>query len=164
MQDAHRQDALEAAVRDVMDSQGTPSATPRRSAQPTAKQPPRRLLMLVMLMIWAMIGWIWSARPAFLFGEQEVAVVSPAVDEASLRFALYLERSRVDAYRQRAGRLPTDLAETGPVEAGVTLVPGPDGYQLIGRRGVLELRLTDRMNADSFLGSSLDVLQRAASR
>jgi hypothetical protein len=164
MEEKERRESLEAAIRDAMAPRApSPAESRRRMHQPATGLPPR-LLVLTMLLTWSLIAWIWFSQPAFLFGPRVAAEVSPATQEASLRFALYLERSRVDSYRQRQGRLPTDLSVTGPVEDGVSMVRAGEGYDLIGRRGILELRLTDRMNADSFLGTSLDVLRRAADR
>jgi hypothetical protein len=164
MQEQERRQSLEDAIRDVMAPRVLSPAEARHSQRRPARGLPPQLMALIVLLTWSLIAWIWLSRPAFLFGPRVAAEVSPATQEASLRFALYLERSRVDSYRQRQGRLPTDLAITGPVEEGVTMVRTAEGYALIGTRGLLQLRLTDRMNADSFLGTSLDVLRRAADR
>lgn len=159
MQDQQRWDQLEAAVRDAVETSQGNIAGRRRATKVTT--PPGRTLILLSLLLWTFIAWIWSTRPAFLFGEPVRATVSAEVDEASLRFALYLERGRVDAYMRRAGQLPATLSATGTVEAGVSMVRTSDGYQLVGRRGASELQLSSRMNADSFLGNSLQVLRRS---
>lgn len=158
MQEQQRKDLLESAVRDVVESQhGT---APRQRDSAARSNPRQRTLILVMLLVWSMIGWIWATRPAFLFGEGTTAMAEPAHAEASLRFAMFLERGRVDAYVRRHGRLPTNLAEAGATEDGVSLVPTSDGYELTGRRSGISLRLNSRMDADSFLGGSLSQLQR----
>ena len=158
MQDQERLSHLEAAVRDAMQGQGHASGPRRQVSRPATSQ---RTLILVLLLVWSVIGWIWSSRPAFVFGEPATVAPSVEVEEATLRFALYLERSRVDAYVQRQGQLPPSLDAAGAVEEGVSMLRTSDGYELLGRRGASELRLSSAMRADSFLGNSLDVLRRA---
>jgi hypothetical protein len=146
---------LEAAVRGVMNDTSAPK---QRVSHPRSTRP----MLLVLLLIWAMIGWIWSTRPAFLFGERPAAVLSPEAEEATLRFALYLERARIESYVRRNGTLPERLEQAGPVAKGVAMYHTSDGYELVGQRRAHELRLTRAMDADSFLGNSLDVLRRGA--
>lgn len=158
MQDQQRWDQLEAAVRDVVESQQGESTGRRKPARRSPQ--PARPLILLLLLVWSMIGWIWSTRPAFLFGRRITVERTPAQEEATLRFALYLERGRVDAYVRRNGQLPARLSDAGPQEEGVMLVPTSDGYELVGQRRDMVLRLSNRMSPDSFLGNSLDQLQR----
>jgi hypothetical protein len=155
--DQERWDQLEAAVRDVVAS--TPEPPRGASRTPQSDRASRRPLVLVLMLVWSLIGWIWSTKPAFLFGAQRVVMESPAVEEATLRFALYLQRNRVDAFVRRNGQLPNALAAAGPTEAGVTLIRTSDGYELLGERGATRLRLGSRMSADSFLGGSLELLR-----
>jgi hypothetical protein len=159
MQEQQRWDQLEAAVRDAVETSQGDKHSRRKSAR--VATPPSRTLVLFSLLLWVFIAWIWSTRPAFLFGEPARKVSSPAVDEATLRFALYLERGRVEAYVRRTGQLPANLGATGTVEEGVAFLRTSDGYHLIGRRGASELQLSSRMNADSFLGNSLQVLRQS---
>jgi hypothetical protein len=158
MQERERWDQLEAAVRDAVESQHRAPPDGRRGQRTDLRA--HRPMLLLVLLLWTMIAWIWSTRPAFLFGEQVMAHVSPETEQATVRFALFLERSRVDAYVRRTGQLPANLEATGPVEAGVSMVRTSDGYELFGERGSTQLRLSSAMNADSFLGNSLDVLRR----
>jgi hypothetical protein len=81
-----------------------------------------------------------------------------------VRYALYLMRGRVEQFRRTQGHLPASLANVGRVERGVTLHPTLGGYVLEGRRGATLLTLNSGMNADSFLGNALDVLERARRR
>ena len=102
-----------------------------------------------------MLGWLWIARPAAVFAPDPAAPLTPAAAEARTRFALYLERARVDAYRQSNGRLPTSLEQAGSVEEDVTFrVTDGGGYVLESRASGTLLQLTDRMNSDSFLGTA----------
>lgn len=157
MPDQQRWDTLEAAVRDAVRSQ--PAEHEARTSRPKAGA--KRTTILLLLLTWTIIAWIWSTRPAFLFGDTMTAVQSAEVEAASLRFAMFLERGRVEQYVRRHGVLPTSLGDAGPVEAGVTMLRTSDGYALLGQRGATQLRLTSAMSADSFLGSSIDVLRRA---
>ena len=158
-QEQQRWEQLEAAVRDAVESQqGQTSGHRGRRAAPTTAHRP---LILLMMLIWALIAWIWSTKPAFLFGAAPVVVQSPEVEEASLRFALYLERGRIERHVRQTGQMPASLEAAGAVESGVSLVRTSDGYELLGNRGGVQLRMSSAMNADSFLGGSLDVLRRA---
>lgn len=158
-QDQQRWDQLEAAVRDAMESSHGNKGTGGKSAR--AAKTPGRTQVLFSLLVWVFIAWIWSTRPAFLFGELERTASSPAVDDATLRFALYLQRGRVEAYMRRTGKSPASLSATGTVEDGIAFVRTSDGYHLVGRRGAIELQLDRRMDADSFLGNSLHVLRQS---
>lgn len=80
--------------------------------------------------------------------------------EASLRYGMWLAQHRVERFHDRTGRLPSFLREAGPTDPAITMdVTGERNYRLLGREGTLELVLTDRMAADSFLGSSLERLR-----
>jgi hypothetical protein len=99
--------------------------------------------------------WLWVARPAAIFAPEPAAPLTPAAAAARGRFALYLERARIDAYFHANGRLPRSLAEAGPVEDSVTFrVIQGGGYVLERRASGVLLQLTDRMNSDSFLGTA----------
>jgi hypothetical protein len=158
-QEQQRWEQLEAAVRDAVESQQGSSSGGRR--RPGAATPTQRPTILFLVLIWAVIAWIWSTKPAFLFGATPVIVRPPEVEEASLRFALYLERGRLDRHVRQTGSVPATLDAAGPVEEGVSMVRTSDGYELLGNRGGVNLRMSSAMNADSFLGESLDVLRRS---
>lgn len=133
------------------------------SEQEAAIRPIKRnqgILVGVLLASWALIGWIWIARPALIFGPPaESLEPSPAWREASLRFGLTLQRGRIEEYTVQNGRLPATLEDAGEVEDGIAWERGDSSYTLTGTDGDLQLVLTDRMAVDSFLGNSLDVLR-----
>ena len=158
MDERERSQKLEEAVRDAVASRKDDAPVVACDRSRGRRQ---GVLVAILMLTWAAIAYIWLARPAFVFGPTAVAVQPPAVREASLRFALYLERRRIDAYTAANGRLPASLADAGPVESGVTFERNDAGYVLVGHRDDLTLTLTSAMNADSFLGSSLDHLQGA---
>jgi hypothetical protein len=153
-----RQDVAEAiqaavAAREAEEALERPSDRAQRSRQPA--------LIVVMVLAVAAIGYIWIARPSFVFGPAPVPP-SRAEAEASLRFALYLERRRVEQYVASRGRLPATLADAGPLERGIRYERRDNQFTLTGERDGLTLTLTSAMRADSFLGGSLDLLQRRA--
>jgi hypothetical protein len=115
--------------------------------------------VLVMLLSLGATAWIWLARPAVIFGTLDRPPRSAEVEAATLRFALFLEHARVREYIAVHGRPPSTLAAAGPVEEGVTLEAAGGRWLVRGDAGGVTLRLTDRMDADSFLGNAIQVLR-----
>jgi len=154
-----RQQRLEEAVRDAVARQQAKNATEQEAALRPIKRN-QGILVAVLLASWALIGWIWIARPPLIFGPApEDLAPSPAWREASLRFGLTLQRGRIEEYRAQNGRLPPTLEDAGEVEEGITWERADSTFTLTGTDGDLRLVLTDRMAADSFLGNSLDILR-----
>lgn len=110
---------------------------------------------------WLVVFFALLTPPAFLRGPAPVPYRPPdGTVEASLRYGLWLADHRVGDFLAREGRLPSFLAESGTSDPAITLdVTGERSYRLVGRAGELELVLTDRMAADSFLGTSLTALR-----
>lgn len=160
MDDWERRQKLEEALRHAVKHRA-PTPAEQRTARHAARRMSGRAMATVALVLgWALLAWIWLARPAFIFGPGDPPPPSAELREARLRFAIYLERGRVEAYVAARGRLPVSLAQAGPVEAGVFLEKTTTGYVITGISGDLALRLTDRMRADSFLGESLEILRQ----
>lgn len=159
MNDWERRQRLQEALRDAVQDRTPTPAEARTGRRRTRERNPAQTVMML-LAAWAFIAWAWMARPAFLFGPGAPPPPPPEVAEASLRFAMFLEYRRVKAFEVARGRLPTSLGETGPVEADVSYRRVPGGFVISGARGPIALTLTSRMNADSFLGQSLEILQR----
>lgn len=156
------QDDLRDAVRGVMESKRI-EASERKAAFASAKKRDDRQLPMVLLLgaLTAILAWAWIARPAVIFGGPPAPIVlSPARAEAQARYALFLERARVDAYRRSHGRNPDQLADAGPVEDGVTYTMSGQGFMLERTANGKVLRLDHAIRPDSFLGGSLDILQR----
>lgn len=161
MSETERQQIIAAALRDVMNA---PEVTSRGRRRPPPNRPRQRPLMVVMIMGWALVGWIWIARPAALFsGSTPARVLSAEQREASLRYAIYLQRHEVAAYAREHGQLPSTLAEVELDPAAGLVLEREEGgrWAVVGTQGGEALRLTDRMDADSFLGSSLTTLTQA---
>ncbi len=115
----------------------------------------------------ALTGWILVAamvlvEPAIARGPVDRPWrPPPTATEASLRYGLWLARARVDALVRAEGRVPPRLGDVGVMDTSLTLtVTGQRTYRIEGRDGALRLSLTSTMAADSFLGTSLDVLRK----
>jgi hypothetical protein len=159
MEEHERQQRLEEAVRDAVARQQAKHATEQEAALRPVKRS-QGVLIGILLASWAAMGWIWIARPAFVFGPTEGTRATTAEwREASLRFGLTLERGRIEQFVEETGRLPGTLEAAGEVEEGITWQRADSSYTLTGTDGDLILQLTDRMDADSFLGNSLDMLR-----
>lgn len=115
-------------------------------------------MVLFLLLGWTFLAWAWLARPSAVF----VSGVAQTAEqeEADLRYALYLQASRIREFVDEHDRLPTDLGEAGDVEEGITWVVAGTEWSLSGRSGPHLLELTSLMSTDSFLGNSLERLRR----
>ncbi len=129
-----------------------------RLRQTEARRRRQRLMVLFLVLGWGFLAWAWLARPPALF----VPLVEQTVgqEEAGLRYGLYLQASRIREFAEEHNRLPTDLAEAGDVEEGITWAVAGTEWSLSGRSGPHLLELTSLMSADSFLGNSLERLGR----
>ncbi len=125
----------------------------RRRASPTA-------IVACCVAGWAAVAWVWIAQPSWLFGAKEPPL-SPAQEIAQQRFAVYLTRGRVEAFRGDSGYYPASMRAVGDSEDGVVYQRTGSGYLIQSAAGGLQLRLTDRTNPDSFLGNSLQLLSSA---
>lgn len=94
------------ALRDVMDhvidvSQPDPSS--RRA-------PLRRgLTAFICLVLLGLSLYSWIARPAVIWGPNPK--VQPVVEEAGIRFSIFLLAQRIETYRDSAGRYPPELGD-----------------------------------------------------
>jgi hypothetical protein len=85
----------------------------------------------------------------------------PAMQDASLRFALVMEAQRVARYERTHHALPNRLEDAGPVMPGVTYRrAGAAGYELTGANGEVTLTYRSSDAPSTFLGHSLNVLSR----
>lgn len=160
MEDTDQHRILSEALRDVVADQAATAESARaaRRVRPR-KNPPA--LIVVAVVAWGVLGWLWIARPAWIFGS---GVSAPAMSagerDAHVRYGLYLQHTRVERFREQKGRLPTSLAEAGLVDTGLIFATTSGGYVLEAMAGAATLRLTERMNADSFLGNAVARLPR----
>lgn len=160
MSESERRKILAEALQEAM-------AAPEVGKRRRGSSPPRnrqRSLLFITLLGWAVLGWIWIARPAAIFNSGQAApAVSAEQREARLRYAIYLQRHEIAAFLRQNGRLPATLADAElDRSAGLRLEFGADGgWAVVGDHDGTPLRLTDRMDADSFLGNSLTILEAA---
>lgn len=157
--DPSREEQLGDALRGVLDAQresskqlATARANQKRRDGHTKYQPG---LLLFIVAAWAFIGYAWLAKPAFLFEGPHAATLTATQREAKLRFAIFLQHGRIEAFRHDQGRLPKSLREAGAAEDGVEFErTADDGYEVFGSADGTVLRLSSRMSADSFLGNA----------
>lgn len=150
--DDSRRDLAEALLQ-VAESQRATAAEDRRRHPPKPHGTPVRQLVVAGIAA-TILAWLWLVRPAVVFGPDVPPPLSAEAAEARARVALYLERSRIEDYRRSHGRLPASLADAGPVEVGVRYRQTEGGFLLEATAGGTALRLTDRMNSDSFVGDA----------
>ena len=152
---------LHNAIRVAVDAQRQQAVEDRKARDARRRRKSRDTPLYVGLVAtWGLLAWLWIARPDAVFNAREAPpALSPAKAEARARYALYLQRSRLEAFRHAHGRLPNTLRDAGPVEDGVTYQRAGNGYVLTRDVSGNSLRLTNTMAVDSFLGSSLDVLR-----
>jgi len=93
----------------------------------------------VFLLTLAATLYVWLAAPAWARVDRPPPP-TPEHREASLRVAIFLQAQRIEAFRDRTGRLPEELEETGPPMPGISYSRTPRGtYHLEGRNDTLAL-------------------------
>jgi hypothetical protein len=149
--------ALKAVIQDrnKADAEDRAARAQRRGAHARAQWPH---IVFVVAGLVAM-GWIWTVRPAFIFGPGTQPPRSPEAREAKLRLSLYLTHARVRNYIASTGRVPMSLAEGGRIEEGVSLDAAGGEWRVHGTTDGITLVLTHRMDADSFLGNAVQTLR-----
>lgn len=107
---------------------------------------------------WGVVAWIWLASPSWLR-------VSPpprpsvAEEAESLRLHVFLQSQAIEAYRERAGRLPYVLQEAGPPFRGLEYRRHDSRtYELQARSERVLLRYRSEQPPLDFLGQAGDAL------
>ena len=143
-------------VQDFMDE------VARETRQKTLPRPGRRVsrrkLLFTFLLVTASI-FVWVVRPTA--PDEEVSQPSVVVQEASLRFAMYLKRARVEEYRQLNGRFPTSMDEADGI--GYRLITDRV-FELTGTMDDVHLVLRSNESPETFLGTSIETLLRRRRR
>lgn len=108
--------------------------------------------------MWAAMAWVWlGGHPAFHVQPPPRATV--AEETSALRLQMYLHAQRVEAFRERTGRLPYVLAETGPPAPGLTYQRvGGAGYRLEGMADRVAVRYDSHRPARELLGTGAGLL------
>jgi hypothetical protein len=149
--------------RELVDAyNGLLRAESEKAAAAAAPSPRRHAvwkpLAAAALTVLAVLAWI---VPDSRIGFARERPVSPQMQEAGARFAMYLAVQRVHAFERQAGRLPSTLEEAGGAASGITYtVAGPGAYTLsmpLGER-LLTFRSSDSL--DLLLGNSPALLGR----
>lgn len=97
-----------AAVEDVLRDQAEKAK--RRSRGPRAPRDRRPALSVVAVLLVVATAWVLRSPPSFL-RPSPPSGPPPAAQAAGLRMTVYVAVLRVNAFRDRAGRLPDALAE-----------------------------------------------------
>lgn len=96
------------------------------------------------VLLLAIVGnaYLWLARPAWVFGGSEAGAGTVDV-EGRLRYQVYMQAARIEAYRRAQGQLPGTQDELGGVPEGIRYVrTGPESWELTGESG--DVRVTYR--------------------
>ena len=114
--------------------------------------PPRSPVWYVVLVVLLLLnGWIWVDRPARLVGEAP-PTWSEAERERALRFHLYVQGQKLEAYRAEHGRLPEVLDDAGTPLPGIRYqAAGSRSWELLGESGQVRILLRASQPMGEFL-------------
>lgn len=139
-------------VQDFMDE--VARETRQKTSPRQVRRTSRPKLIFTFLLVTATL-FVWVAQPTA--PAEEIPEPSVVVQEASLRFAMYLKRARVEEYRQLNGRFPVSMDEAD----GIRYRRITDRtYELNGAAGNVRLLLKSSESPDTFLGTSIQTLLR----
>ncbi len=103
--------------------------------------------------------YLWVGQPAWLVGER-AAPMTPEREEGILRFQMYVQAQRIEAFRTQHGRLPQTLEETGEPFPGMSYrVTGPGSWELLGVSDRARLVLLSSQPIEEFLGNYQEALE-----
>ncbi len=121
----------------------------------------RAARLVVALALGAVLTWLLVSPPAWVH-PPVAEPVPPAVTEAGLRLAMFIQAQQLEGFRRERGHLPASLEETGEAVEGLRYsTVAPDGWELSGGPPGAEIRLHSGDPLDTFLGNSMTVLQPA---
>jgi hypothetical protein len=154
--------ALVEAFEQVLKTQAEAREAELRAA--AARRPARfrvRPATWVALCILLFTGaYLWVEQPEWVFPPPPLPE-STAIKEASLRISLANAAQHIERYRQKHGRLPATLQDTGTLTGGITYeVGGSSTYQLQGVNGPVRLSLRSTDPLSTFLGNSFEIIAR----
>lgn len=106
-------------------------------------------------------AWLWLLPPAFLrIDPPEPQPIEQ--EDASLRFAMYVQAQRIKAYREATGRYPTRLEEAGPPLPAMRYTRlNDDLYQLTGETDRLTLTYVSDLPLKDFVGPGAYVIDES---
>lgn len=112
-------------------------------------------------LVLAAIGnvYLWVGQPAWLVGERP-GPLTVEREEGILRFQMYVQAQRIEAFRTQFGRLPSTLEETGDPFPGMSYrVTGPSSWELLGVSDRARLVLLSSQPIHEFLGNYQEALE-----
>ena len=119
----------------------------------------RKLRRMVVGVMWVGVAYIWLGTPGWLTVEPP-PVPTVADESNALRFNLYLQSQRVEAYRTERGRLPYVLDEAGPRLRGMEYRRRDSReYQITGRTDRVELDYYSLQSPLVFVGEAAGLAQ-----
>ena len=146
-----KQDVLHRIVEDFMEEV---ARGPGRDAGTTVRRVSRTRKIFTAFLVTAAL-FVWLVRPTAR--DDEPSPTPVVIQEASLRFAMFLRRARVEEYRNVYGRLPARMEP----EDGIHYIRRSlTQYDLYGQNGRVKLRLRSTDPPATFLGASLETLMR----
>jgi len=137
-----------------------------REAEQREAEARRRSRNRVRPTIWALAGlavvlctYLYIEKPEWLFPSTVQEPV--AIQEASLRIGMANVAQHIERYRQRTGKLPRTLIETGTQVEGIAYEPlDSTDWRLTGFHAGVELTLASDEPLPRFLGNSFEVISR----
>ncbi len=92
-------------------------------------------------------AYLWLIQPGWLSFTDD----GPSVED-TLRFQMYVQAQRIQAYERTEGTLPDDLEDTGtPFEGLEYRVTGPASWELEGEANGVQLTLTSATPLEAFM-------------
>lgn len=132
----------------------------KRHTQPQPeRKPPRHRFAAPMGLLAVMLAAVLLLEPRWLF-TPPLPPEPPALQEASLRLAMFRSIELIDAFREVNGRFPHTLAEAGADSTALTFALTPDGYTLTGTNGRVTLTYTFPADPRQFLGKAYEVIRQ----
>ncbi len=118
----------------------------------------------VLLATWAAVAYVWVASPSWL-RVPPPAQPTTMEETRSLRLNLFLQAQKIEAYREKRGRLPWVLSEAGPPFPGIEYHRKDNrSYELDGVSDLARLRYESNTPALEFVGPAVDAIENAPER
>ena len=119
-----------------------------------AKRQERRSRVWHVLLVLGVLAnaYLWIGQPAWLgLGGSGTPTVEE--EEGMLRYRMYVEARRIDAFQREHGEPPESLEALGSSTEGLHYRrTGPDGWELMGEEGRASLVLHSAQPLDDFIG------------
>jgi hypothetical protein len=131
------------------------AAEKARSGQEQQTEKPRSKAWYVVLVLVALANaYVWIAQPVWLVGNVS-QLDTPAEREGVLRFRMYVQAQRIEAFRRENGTLPERLNQTGVPFEGISYQrTGPASWELMGELQDIQLLLRSTDSPTEFLAES----------